>query len=176
MRRTCSGANQPEVALRLASSSTLPLFKGNSGGSHGAQTGDQKCRAKPLPDDLPVNLGGRFIDSVFEQHPRKLLVTDASANHLALYKFLCDMLPVFVRPRPWSIVAAQSAHRKFLPLVRLLVYFSRHSLTPVFGRIRPIAAQRHYTFSVGNLLRTRMLRNNTNTDASTQLPSYRGAQ
>lgn len=49
--------------MTCPSRATLALFKRNGLHTDGTQTGDQKCRAKPLAIELVVYLFGQLVDS-----------------------------------------------------------------------------------------------------------------
>jgi hypothetical protein len=93
------------------SHATLTLFKWDGYHTHGAQTGEQKCRAEPLPIDLAVYLVGRLLDSEPLEHSRKLFVSDDAPNHLTFYQLRGSLLPSLVRVSLLATLALQFVHR-----------------------------------------------------------------
>lgn len=174
MKQGGQWANRTEWVGCLASRTTLSLFKRNCFHTHGAQTGNKKCRAEPLSSHLTVYLVGRLVDSQLLEHSRKLLVANAALNHLAFYQLLRGIFPYLVRRCQSLALAWQCVHNNPPPSRQPSLVSCRYSLTTIFGRLRLIPTCEHYTFSAGYFLRTKMLRKTSTYPVGIQLPSTGG--
>lgn len=139
MKEVWLWANSMEWAASRPARATLPLFKVDGFHPHGAQTGDQKCRAEPLAIDLAVYLVRRLLDSRFLKHSRNL-------RFYQLFRYLLPNLDKAWPVRSSYIAVCSSQH---IDLKAAFAYLVRNSFK---------AIPQHYTFSARNFFEDKMLR------------------
>lgn len=134
----------PQYRLVRRYCARLRLFERNRFHPHCTQASQQKCRAEPLAGDLAVYLLGRLFDAYVIEQSRKLLVPDATAQHLRLYQLLRGVLPRLIG---LSTHFWQSVHHLLTDFQVELPDSTGPSSRKILGRIRLIANRRHYTSS-----------------------------
>lgn len=95
------------VAL-IATQKCPPLLKRDGFNPHGAQAGEQKCRAKSPSNDLTVYLRRRLVYSERFKLAREFLVSHFAPNHLRFYQFFRCVLPYLI----WQSLSHSFAWRR----------------------------------------------------------------
>jgi hypothetical protein len=145
----------------------LLLFKRYRLHSHGKQTCHQKCCAESLAIDLSVYLLRRLFNSKLFEQSRKLLVTDASFEHLELNQLLCSVLP---HPIGLSTVISQSVHHIPTDFQLQSPIPVRRPFATILGRIRLVVNRHPYTPSESYFCEDLLLANFSSNPFGIKLP------